>query len=71
MDEEGLRVQSLWPELMPEIEPLDYSVLKLKKLVAEANEKDIDDALSKLAEQQRIRANQFKEGIKNWRYSSN
>ena len=38
-------------ELMPEIEPLDYSVLKLKKLVAEANEKDIDDALSKLAEQ--------------------
>ena len=38
-------------ELMPEIEPLDYSVLKLKKLVAEANDKDIDDALSKLAEQ--------------------
>ena len=38
-------------ELMPEIEPLDYSALKLNKLVAEANEKDIDDALSKLAEQ--------------------
>ena len=38
-------------ELMPEIEPLDYSALKLKKLVAEPNDKDIDDALSKLAEQ--------------------
>ncbi|MEC9101032.1 MAG: trigger factor [Pseudomonadota bacterium] len=50
--DEGKELEfNLSVELMPEIEPLDYSVLKLKKLVAEANEKDIDDALSKLAEQ--------------------
>ena len=38
-------------ELMPEIKPVDFSEIKLEKLVAEANEKDIDEALSKLAEQ--------------------
>ncbi len=38
-------------ELMPEIKPLDFSDIKLEKLVAEANENDIDEALSKLAEQ--------------------
>ena len=38
-------------ELMPEIKPIDFSDIKLEKLVAEANENDIDDALSKLAEQ--------------------
>ena len=40
-------------ELMPEIKPLDFSALKLEKFVAEANEKDIDEALSKLADQHR------------------
>ena len=38
-------------ELMPEIKPVDFSEIKLEKLVAEANENDIDEALSKLAEQ--------------------
>ena len=38
-------------ELMPEIKPLDFSAIKLEKLVAEANKKDIDEALLKLAEQ--------------------
>ena len=36
-------------ELMPEIKPLDFSGIKLEKLVAEADEKDIEDALSKLS----------------------
>ena len=30
---------------------MDFSEIKLEKLVAEANENDIDEALSKLAEQ--------------------
>ena len=40
-------------ELMPEIEPLDCASIELERMVVEAEESEIDRALSRLAEQHR------------------
>ncbi len=38
-------------ELMPEIDPIDFSAVKLEKLIAEPGEKELNEALAKLADQ--------------------
>ncbi|MDG1273073.1 MAG: trigger factor [Alphaproteobacteria bacterium] len=50
--EEGKDLEfSLTVELMPEIEPIDFSTISLEKLVAVPGDKQIDEALDKLSEQ--------------------
>lgn len=39
-------------EILPSFEPMDVSTLKLKRLIADVPEEDIEDALNKIAEQQ-------------------
>lgn len=39
-------------EILPSFEPMDVSTLKLKRLIADVPEEDIEDALKKIAEQQ-------------------
>ena len=40
-------------ELMPEIEPVDFAALELERVVVEAEEEKVDEALGRLAEQHR------------------
>ncbi len=40
-------------EILPDIEPMDVSTLKLERRVADVPDKDIDEALNNIAEQQR------------------
>ena len=40
-------------EILPEFEPMDVSTLELERLVAEVPQEDLDEALGKVAEQQR------------------
>jgi trigger factor len=50
--EEGKDLEfSLTVELMPEIEPIDFSTISLEKLVAVPGDLQIDEALKKLSEQ--------------------
>ena len=50
--EEGKDLEfSLTVELMPEIEPIDFSTISLEKLVAVPGDQQIDEALKKLSEQ--------------------
>jgi trigger factor len=50
--EEGKDLEfSLTVELMPEIDPIDFSAISLEKLVATPGDKEMNEALEKLAEQ--------------------
>ena len=50
--EEGKDLEfSLTVELMPEIDPIDFSAISLEKLVAVPGEKEINESLEKLSEQ--------------------
>ena len=50
--EEGKDLEfSLSVELMPEIDPIDFSAISLEKLVATPGDKEMNEALEKLAEQ--------------------
>ena len=50
--EEGKDLEfSLTVELMPEIDPIDFSAISLEKLVATPGDKEINEALEKLADQ--------------------
>ena len=50
--EEGQDLEfSLTVELMPEIDPIDFSAISLEKLVATPGDKEINEALEKLADQ--------------------
>lgn len=40
-------------EIMPEIQPIDFSQIKVERLVAEADEKSIDETVERLASQNR------------------
>ena len=50
--EEGKDLEfSLTVELMPEIDPIDFSAISIEKLVATPGDKEINEALEKLADQ--------------------
>lgn len=40
-------------EVMPEIQPMDFSTIELERLVAKADEKEVDEAIERLAQQYR------------------
>ena len=52
--EDGVDLEyKLAVELMPEIDPIDFSAIVLERRVAKVNDKEIDDALTRIAEGRR------------------